>query len=119
MLANDPLHPRDCTGCPSCNQEYAAYLDESPRAAAARLAAETRLRAAADCGCSYSEGIAKMRQWQPPTDHGGWPDTSIDPSIEALGIPELIRRAVVPMREDVPPPPDSYEIAIQRRKENR
>jgi hypothetical protein len=57
-LATARFHSKTCSGCPSCREDYAAMLAETPAQTARRLTAESRRRAASAHGTLRSSSRA-------------------------------------------------------------
>jgi hypothetical protein len=98
-------HDPDCTGCPACNEECAAMLD-----------ANIRRYAQADGTLDgYYVPVINLRMKVPAIPY--YPYAHVSPDVEALAIPALLSR--IPFTEapdDVPPAPDSYALAIEKRR---
>ena len=131
-LAHDPQHDPNCSGCPACNEVYAAsYGDPTNMRLVAAAQAESQkpvFRAAAappskpECECSYGPALAARAAAVKLPAKAQWPVTN-DPAIENLGRPAVIARiigeALAKQHAKNPPPepPDTYALALKARKE--
>jgi len=129
-LAHDPGHDPDCSGCPACNEVYAAsYANPTNMKLVAAAQAESQkplFRAAAtpaeECECSYAPALAERAAAVKLPAKPRWRVVN-DPAVENLGRPAVIAQIIgealakAHAKNPPPEPPDTYALALKARKE--